>query len=226
VAVQLFTLGIPCIYYGTEQALGGPEASERHWLPGWKASDRYLREALFGPDHPRQPGRAGLAAAPAGADETLPGFGPFGTRGRHAFDPDSGAYRRIAALAAVRRAYPVLRYGRQYPRPTSFLDRPFNVWGPGEIVAWSRILDDEEALCAINAHGTESRGADVVVDADLTPAGSLMTVVASTAGIAGTAPGTLAVGSTLVVQRSGSGPAFVSLRDAPPSEVVVLVNHG
>jgi hypothetical protein len=65
-----------------------------------------------------------------------------------------------------------------------------------------------------------------VVDADLTPAGSLMTVVASTAGIAGTAPGTLAVGSTLVVQRSGSGPAFVSLRDVPPSEVVVLVNHG
>jgi glycosidase len=226
VALQLFTLGIPCLYYGTEQALGGPEASERHWLPGWKSSDRYLREALFGPEHPRLPGRAGLSAAPAGADQTLPGFGPFGTRGRHAFDPDSAAYRQIAALAAVRRAYPVLRYGRQYLRPTSFLGRPFNVWGPGEIVAWSRILDDEEALCAINAHGTESRGADVVVDADLTPAGSLMTVVASTAGIAGTAPGTLAVGSTLVVQRSGSGPAFVSLRDVPPSEVVVLVNHG
>jgi glycosidase len=46
VALQLFTLGIPCIYYGTEQALGGPEPSERKWLPGWKGgsfSDRYLR---------------------------------------------------------------------------------------------------------------------------------------------------------------------------------------
>ena len=32
-ALQLFTLGIPCIYYGTEQALAGPEEEERMWLP-------------------------------------------------------------------------------------------------------------------------------------------------------------------------------------------------
>ena len=42
VALQLLTLGIPCIYYGTEQALGGPELDARQWLPGWKSSDRYL----------------------------------------------------------------------------------------------------------------------------------------------------------------------------------------
>src|SRR5215831_12748415 len=29
VAIQLFSLGIPCIYYGTEQAFSGPEKSER-----------------------------------------------------------------------------------------------------------------------------------------------------------------------------------------------------
>ena len=33
VALQLFTLGIPCIYYGTEQAFAGPEPAERAFLP-------------------------------------------------------------------------------------------------------------------------------------------------------------------------------------------------
>src|SRR5215813_12331458 len=37
----------------------------------------------------------------------------------------------------------------------------------GELIAWSRILDDEEALCIINGHGSESRGADILVDANL-----------------------------------------------------------
>ena len=29
----------------------------------------------------------------------------------------------------------------------------------GELIAWSRILDDEEALCIVNGHGAEYRGA-------------------------------------------------------------------
>jgi glycosidase len=91
VALQLLTLGIPCIYYGTEQALGGPEASERQWLPGWKSSDRYLREAMFGPEHPLKSGRAGLQAAPGNLDESLPAFGPFGTVGRHCLLANRGA---------------------------------------------------------------------------------------------------------------------------------------
>lgn len=120
VGLQLFTLGIPCIYYGTEQALAGPEPSERQWLPNWKGTDRYLREAMFGPEHPRQRGRDGLAAPPAGLDPDLPGFGPFGTAGRHCFDQRNPAYLRTAALTAARKEYPVLRYGRQYARPISF----------------------------------------------------------------------------------------------------------
>src|SRR5262249_59664784 len=77
VAIQLFSLGIPCVYYGTEQAFAGPEASEQRWLPDWGSSDRYLREAMFGPTHPRPSGRAGLRAD--AADTELPGFGAFGT---------------------------------------------------------------------------------------------------------------------------------------------------
>ena len=60
-ALQLFTLGIPCIYYGTEQAFAGPA---QHQLPflldeGWNDAgnfgDRYLREAMFGPTSPARP---------------------------------------------------------------------------------------------------------------------------------------------------------------------------
>ncbi|HEX2092367.1 MAG TPA: alpha-amylase family glycosyl hydrolase [Longimicrobiaceae bacterium] len=226
-AVQLLTLGIPCIYYGTEQALGGPEPAERKWLPGWKGSDRYLREAMFGPEHPRRSGRAGIADPPDGVDPELPGFGPFGTAGHHCFDEQSTVFRRIAALAALRQAHPVLRHGRQYLRPISFLGRPFGEHGPGEIVAWSRILDDEEALCVLNSHGSEARGADVLVDAELNPPGTALTVVLNTAqaadpaGFAGPHP----VGSRLPVRRAENGTAFVEVRSLPPSEVLVLANH-
>ena len=84
---------------------------------------------------------------------------------------------RIAALAALRKAYPALRFGRQYPREISFLGRPFSSYGPGEIVAWSRILDDEELLCVLNSNGLQARGADVVVDAALNAPGHALTVV-------------------------------------------------
>jgi len=234
VALQLFTLGIPCIYYGTEQALAGPEPSQRQWLPGWKAgsfSDRYLREAMFGPEHPRKEGVAGLQPAPGSLDPDLPGFGAFGTSGRHCFDEHDPVYRRVAALAELRKEYPALRFGRQYLRNISFLGRPFGAYGPGEIVAWSRILDDQEVLCVLNGHGTEPRGARVVVDGALNQrqdgqAGE-MTVVLNTAqaadpdGYHGPHP----AGLILPVQRTADGMAYVELWDVPSSEIVVLTNH-
>ena len=132
----------------------------------------------------------------------------------------------MAALAATRKAFPVLRHGRQYLRPISFLGKPFSVYGPGEIVAWSRILDDEEALVVVNGHGTEDRGADILVDASLNPEGSAMTVAASSAEAA-SAPGgeRFPTGARLPVSRAADGKAFVTIRDLPPSEVLVLVNH-
>ena len=229
VAIQLFTLGIPCIYYGTEQSFAGPEESERVFLPGWKGgdhADRYLREAMFGPLHPRN---AGLGGVPPGdgLDPTLPGFGPFGTAGSHCFDANFPTYRRIAALAAARKQFPVLRQGRQYLRPSSVFGLPFSLRGPGEIVAWSRILSDEEALCIVNAHGTQQRGGDVLVDAALNPPGSALTVVANTAETgAGSGVGVEhPINSQLPVKRLADGTAYVEIRNLPPSEVLVLVNH-
>jgi len=159
-------------------------------------------------------------------DPELPGFGPFGTAGRHCFDPDFPTYLRIGAMSAIRNRYRVLRNGRQYPRPTAFLHEGFGVHGPGEVLAWSRLLDDEEAVCVLNTHGMDSRGADVLVDANLNPAGSLLTVVLNTAqaGAAG-APGSHPVGSKLPVKRTADGTAYVEVRNIPASEVLVLVNH-
>lgn len=147
VGTQLTTLGVPCLYYGTEQALAGAGDD-----------DRYLREALFGAE-----------------------FGAFATSGCHVFDIDHPTYRRIALLARIRNRDDAvgmtLRRGRQYPRTTSFLDRPFALPGAGELIAWSRVLHHQEVLVALNTHGLEARGAEVTVDADLHPVGSTMTFV-------------------------------------------------
>jgi glycosidase len=228
VAIQMLSLGIPCIYYGTEQALGGPEQTERHWLPDWGNSDRYLREALFGPRHPRRAGRLGLPSEPDHLDPDLPGFGAFGTAGQHCFDENHPAYMRITALTSLRQEYPALRYGRQYLRQISnpFLGPRFDFHGPGELLAWSRILDDEELLCVLNAHGVENRGAKVIVDAGLNPQGSELTVILNTAqavdpeAYSGTHP----VSQSIPVKRM-DGIAYVELGDIPPSETLVLTNR-
>ncbi len=251
VAIQFFSLGIPCVYYGTEQAFAGPEKSERdQYLPDYNVGnpppDKYLREAMFGPMHPRKTGAAGIGNDANALDETLFGFGPFGTSGAHAFNPKSTTFVRIANLARLRQRYPVLRYGRLYQRPISIFNQPFADAAAGEIIAWSRILDEEEALCIVNGHGTEARGADVVVDVRLNavdtpgqpwsaPGGGIGTpyfeVIANSAQAVHEAqhPGQAYSGSHPVGQRlpvqSRSGALFVAIRDVPASEVLVLINR-
>jgi glycosidase len=217
VAILMLTLGIPCVYYGTEQSFAGPEPENRVWLPGWKEgpyNDRYLREAMFGPKHPRAQGAKGVTSI----DKNTPGFGPFGTAGYHCFNENSPAYVRIASIGDIRKKYPVLRYGRQYMRQTS-------ISGAGEIIAWSRILDDEEALCIANGHGMEYRGADVAVDSIL--CNDSMTVILNTEQAADPDgyTGSHQVGSTVPVKRTENGNAYVEIRNVPPSGILILANH-
>jgi len=72
VAIQLCSLGIPCIYYGTEQSLSGPEPGQEVFLPNFGSNDAFLREAMFGPAHPRKSGLDGLATGTAGVDNARP----------------------------------------------------------------------------------------------------------------------------------------------------------
>jgi glycosidase len=235
-ALQLFTLGIPCIYYGTEQAFAGPAQSQLRYLyaEGWNASDnwadRYLRETMFGPEHPRAHHEQPLETQVSARDELLPGFGPFGTAGRHCFDTDSPSYVRIAALCAARAAHQVLRIGRQYPRQVRLPHSWFVFPAAGELVAWSRILGAHEAVVLVNPHTQESRGGDVVIAAELSPPGTEYVVVANTAQAAASAgayAGSHPVGERLVVrgQTFPEEPAYLQIRDVRPAEVIVLVRE-
>ncbi|NIJ54392.1 alpha-amylase family glycosyl hydrolase [Dyadobacter arcticus] len=226
VAIQLFTLGIPCIYYGTEQAFAGPANSQAGKVQNWPGHDKYLREAMFGPSHPRANFKLELQTQLDQLDESLPGFGPFGTAGKHCFDENSPAFVRISNLCELRAGHPVLRLGRQYPRQIQLPGTGFEFPAPGEIVAWSRILYNQEALCIVNPNGVNERGGNVVIAGELSPTGVEYVVIGNTAQAA-TGPGytgTHSIGSKLTVKRNSPGePAFIEIRNVQPAEVIVLI---
>jgi len=140
-ALNLLTLGIPCLYYGTEQGFDGAGSGD--------GADRYIRESMFG-------GNFGA-------------FRSRGVHFFNESNPVYKYIAEIAdlrsRLIALRRGRQYLRPisgdGMHFGIPTMM---------GGEIrsvVPWSRILSDSEVLCAINTHPSESRGAWVTIDATL-----------------------------------------------------------
>lgn len=237
-AFQLFTLGIPCIYYGSEQAFSGPPQSQIRFLlnQGWITgdfNDRYLRETMFGPEHPLidVEDSSNFGSNINTLDTSIPGFGAFGTYGKHCFDTMSPAYVRIAALCQTRSKNPVLRSGRQFARQIRLPGTGFdNFPAAGELVAWSRIMDSREAVCIVNPNGQDFRGGDIVVSAELLTPGTGFQVIANTAETAATSrgqafAGSHSIGSTVPIidLTSSGGPAFIQIRDIPPAEVLLLV---
>lgn len=87
-ALNLFTLGIPCIYYGTEQALDGCSDYGENPYP----ADQYIREAMFGGE-----------------------FGPFRSRGVHVFNERQKTYIELAKMTALRKREIALRRGSVSP---------------------------------------------------------------------------------------------------------------
>jgi len=162
VGVQLTTLGIPCIYYGTEQAFDG--TIDRHDVSIEPAkngdipfSDRYIRESMFGGT-----------------------FGAFETKGCHFFNSEHPAYIRISAIAKIRQREDkiglALRRGRQYFRETSSGNSIFSYPRSGELVAWSRILVDKEVVMVLNTNGVESRGAEITINAPFYKENSVLNI--------------------------------------------------
>ncbi len=146
-ALNVFTLGIPCVYYGTEQAFDG--AGSVGGDVGPTTVDRFLREAMFGGP-----------------------FGAFRSAGRHFFDEEAAGYRALAELLEVRRQRLALRRGRQYLRSISGDGERFGV--PAmvggrlrSVVPWSRLFVDQEVLCAINTDPEQARTAWVTIDDEL-----------------------------------------------------------
>ena len=89
-------------------------------------------------------------------------------RGANAFDPLHPFYEAISQLSRVRAGQPALRYGRQYFRPLSGDGVTFSIspFSPG-VIAFSRILNDQEVLIVANTQTTGSFAGDVIVDAIL-----------------------------------------------------------
>jgi len=155
-ALNVTTIGIPCIYYGSEQCFDGQGG------PGL-FNDRYIREAMFG----------GV-------------FGAFRSRGRHFFDETNPAYRRLAEILAIRRQKLALRRGRQYLREISgdgeHFGYPTMVGGQiHSVVPWSRLFNDQELLLAINTDADDPRTAWVTIDNDLHQDGETLRCIYSSA---------------------------------------------
>ena len=156
-ALNATTLGIPCIYYGTEQRFDGEG--------GGDGADRYIRESMFGRK-----------------------FGAFRSRGRHFFNEDNQVYQELGKIHKLRGEQLALRRGRQFLRQISGNGVDFGFperLGGGRmrsIVAWSRIFNDQELLCAINTDPDNETRAFVTIDNDLHRAGSTLTCLYSTDG--------------------------------------------
>lgn len=135
IGVNLCTMGTPCLYYGSEQAFDGQGGS-----------DQYIRECML--------------AGP---------FGAFRSQGKHFFNPKHRVYRETAKIAALRRALLPLRRGRQYLRAISgngFHFGPPKMQGGSlrSVVAWSRIFDQEEVVCAFNNNLAQPQQVWVTID--------------------------------------------------------------
>ncbi len=157
VGIQLTTPGIPCIYYGTEQAFDGSYKNGATLPPKEGYLDRFIRESMFGSD-----------------------FGAFGTTGCQFFDESHPTYRRIAAIARVRgqasAAGLALRRGRLCRRETFLPEEHVALpTGPGKLVAWSRIMDTHQVLVVLNTYAEHVREAEVMVDPKVHPEGSCLT---------------------------------------------------
>jgi len=159
-AINLLTAGIPCLYYGTEQAFNG--ADKRTEEADY--SDVFLRECMFGGS-----------------------FGSFQSSGHHFFNEGQPIYGLIHALSSLRKNHISLRRGRQYLRQVSptGTEGDFHFPQPiGEelrwVVAWSRIFAGREYLCAINTDATQALTVWVTVDHGINPPGAQMVCLLAT----------------------------------------------
>lgn len=150
-ALKVTTLGIPCIYYGTEQ-----------FFDGHGDNDRYIREAMFG-------GEFGPFQS-----RNRHGFNEDGP----VYKELSKVLALRRKKLALRRGRQYLRQisgdGANFGLPVLIGDRIRSV------IPWSRIFNDHEILLAINTDYDQPRSAWVTIDNDLHQTGELLTCIYST----------------------------------------------
>ena len=96
------------------------------------------------------------------------------------FPQNTSFFLNIQGVVAVRNSEPALRYGRFYFRPISgdsvnFGISPF----PSGVLAWSRILNDQEVLIVANTNTAQSQSVDVILEITLSKPGDTLRVLYS-----------------------------------------------
>lgn len=144
------------------------------------------------------------------------------------FDQNSFYYKQIQLIAAVRQQRPSLRYGRFYFRQVSGDSIHFGISSfNGGVVAFSRILVDEETIVIANTNTNDGVEVDVIVDGMLSKAGDEMKMFYTNKQrshpaltVKGKTVGTVEVQE--VNGSIGSGPLHCVRLSLAPMEVLVL----
>lgn len=154
-ALNLTTMGIPCIYYGSEQFFDGQGRGA--------GSDRYIRETMFG-------GKFGAFRSKERH---------FFNKEHSVFKELSKIIAIKKERVTLRRGR---QYLRQISGDGMNFGLPDFIGGSNEIrsvIPWSRIFDDEEIVLAINTDINNKRSSWVTIDNDIHKTGDDFTCIYS-----------------------------------------------
>jgi len=135
---NVFTLGIACLYYGTEQGFDGAGPH-----------DKYIREAMFG-------GRFGAFRS---RDRHF-----FKEEGMHAEIAEFLSLRKKEPALRIGSQFyrKISTDGKQFGYPAPSEGKRYD-----GILAWSRFCEGHEVVLVLNSHSTEKRKAHIQVDYEL-----------------------------------------------------------
>jgi glycosidase len=142
------------------------------------------------------------------------------------FDQNSPFYQHIQQIPGVRGERPALRYGRFYFRPVSGDGQTFGISPfPQGVLAFSRILNDEEVIVAANTNTTQGQSLDIIVDFQLSTVGDVYQVLYSNKAAPTLPSGVRQAGAVTVHEvdgTTGNGPLHVVHVTLQPMEVQIL----
>jgi glycosidase len=141
--------------------------------------------------------------------------------------PQNGLfYPDIQKIVAVRNTQPALRYGRFYFRPISGDSINFGV-SPylGGVIAWSRILNDQEVVIVANTNTTLTQTVDVILEATLSAPGNNLQILYSNKP-APTPPASVRTLNQVTIAEvngtTGTGPINTTRVTLQPMEAQIL----
>jgi glycosidase len=142
------------------------------------------------------------------------------------FPRNSLFYQEIQKITTVRNAEPALRYGRFYFRPISGDGQTFGVSPfPGGVLAFSRILNDQEVIVVANTSTKQGQSVDVILEIALSQENAPYGILYSNQNTR-TDPSPVRKTGTVIVREVdgsiGNGPLHVLRVTLRPMEVQII----